>query len=110
MNKPAKTHTVIVEPDGGGGFIAGPSPLVIKKSDKVKFYNKTPGEIKIQFSQHSAFIPPWLHVDPGEQETVTATEPEDLVTCPYAVWCTAPPPGRFAHGSAMPIIIIDPKD
>lgn len=105
--KPPKTLTVLVEPDGQGGNVASPSPLLVKGTDEVKFYNKTSGIIKIQFSKKAAFGQSWLVVPPGQDETLATHDPLDLLVCPYAVYCKDVE--RFAHGSTMPIIIIEPK-
>jgi len=107
MSMASKNHKIIVEPDGSGGRRVTPGLTLVKPTDTVAFYNHTEGEIHIQFSMFSVFHEMQLDVAADAKSQLTVHNPHDVVMCSFAVFCDDI--NNFAHGSAMPIIIVDPK-
>lgn len=102
----ATTHLVKTEPDTQGRR-AAPGECHVRAGDSVRFQNGTKDTIKINFSHDQLFATARTDVATGKEVKL---EVQDVRPggYPYSIFCTDI--GDFAHGSAMPIIIVEPKD
>jgi len=97
---------VKVQKDGQDRLVKNKETKVRFKDDVVTFTNETEGLIKIHVSSETLFETDRFDVLPGEDKDMIVMDgtPDRY---PFAVFCIDV--NDYAHGSSMPIIIVDPK-
>ena len=110
----AKAITVSITGDAATGYHVSP-PQSVKVNGLITFENDTDGKLTIQMASHrivdgsDIFEVPMGAKSGGHGQTKKKVRSNaSLGRHCYAVWCHGGE--TFAHGTSMPIIIVDPED
>lgn len=96
-------HLVEITPEGH----VKPKKIDAEGTDIIRIFNGTNDTIKIHVGKSEAFKKVREDIPKGKEGELIAENVSETIECSYAVFCMDKK--DFAHGSAMPIIIVKPK-